>query len=305
MASRSSFRPPRPRGPMPSRPQTALAAVAPAALASLLLAGCGGGGGGSGAASSASVPSAAASAPPTADDATQRRAAMAEKLYLGVPRVPAGFSLDAAPAGATGPVATQHLKNTDLGATAPTPSHEVCSNDPAEALAWSELRASWQGAYSDLVETTVSERVFEFVRVPRSDTTARLRHRIFKCAYLDRAGTDLDADTGAAGLLKPAPVSVEALRTAAEYLWQFTAFNNADHVVLASSAMTASSGQAAWRIEMARLTRGANAADCDRIDRLAWTHVADPASGVLMRRLETLETFRARRENGVVQVCPN
>jgi hypothetical protein len=288
---------------MRSRPQTAVAAVALAVHASLLLGGCGGGG--SGAASTSSAPSAAASAPTPADDTMQRRSAMAEKVYLGVPRVPAGFVLDAAPAGATGPVATQHLKNTDLGATAPTPRHEVCSDDPAEALAWSELRASWQGTYSDLVETNASERVFEFVRVPRSDTTARLRHRIFKCAYLDRAGTDLDAGSGAAGVIRPTPVSLEALKAAAEYLWQFTAFNNADHVVLTSSATTASSGQAAWQIEMARLTRGATAADCDRIDRLAWTHVADLASGALTRRLETLETFRARRENGVVQVCPN
>jgi hypothetical protein len=304
MAPRSSFRPIRLPGSTPLLPPWA-ALVTATASASLLLVGCGGGGGGGTVASTSSAPSVAAAATVTVDDTVSRRTAMAEKLYVGVPRVPAGFVLDAAPAGATGPVATLHLKNTDLGASAPTPRHEVCTNDAAEALAWSEQRATWQGSYADLVETNGSERAFEFVRVPRADTTARLRHRVFKCAYLDRGGTDLDADSGAAGVLKPAPVDVAALRAAIEYLWQFTVYNNADHVVLASGAAVATDGQLAWRLEMARLARGATAADCDRIDRLAWVHVANTSSGALTRRLETLETFRARRENGVVQLCAN
>lgn len=307
MASLTPCRSSRPSGPLPSRPRAIAMAAAVGALASLTVGGCGGGG--SGTPSTSSAPSAAASAPTPApaptDDTAQRRTAIAEKVYAGVPRVPTGFVLDAAPAGATGAVATLHLKNTDLSAMATTPRHEVCSNDAAEALAWSEQRASWQGSYSDLVETTASGRVFEFVRVPRAETTARLRHRIFKCSYLDRAGTDLDADVGAAGLLRPVPVSTEALKSATEYLWQFTPFNNADHVVLASGATTGPGGQMAWQIEMARLTRGATAADCDRIDRLAWTHAADLVTGALTRRLETLETFRAGRGNGVVQLCPN
>lgn len=264
----------------------------------------GGGGGGSGTASTTTAtPTSAATSAPGAADETARRTAIAEKLYVGVPRVPAGFFVESTLPGITGPVATLHLLNTDLGAAAPTPRHEVCSNDAAEALAWSEQRASWQGSYSDLVETNASERLFEFVRVPRADTSARLRHRILRCGWLDRTATDLDVDTGAAGTLKALPVGVEALQFATEYLWQFTRFNNADHVVLAAGATGAASGQAGWRIEMARLSRGATAADCDRVDRLAWTHVADVAAGTLTRRLETLETFRARRDNGVVQLC--
>jgi hypothetical protein len=290
----------------PSRPSrcppagTALAALWVGALTA-----CGGGGGsGPGtAATTGSTPTSAATSAPGLADETARRTAIAEKLYVGVPRVPAGFYVEPTPPGITGPLATLHLLNTDLGSTAPTPRYEACSNDAAEALAWSEQRASWRGSYSDLVETNASERLFEFVRVPRADATARLRHRILRCDWLDRAATDLDADSGAAGTLKALPVGIEALQFASEYLWQFTRFNNADHVVLTAGAAGAAGGQAGWRIEMARLTRGATAADCDRIDRLAWTHVADVAGGVLTRRLETLETFRARRDNGVVQLC--
>lgn len=269
----------------------------------LLLSACGGGGD---AAPTGTPPPAAAAAPsqavPAASDATaSRRLGVAEKLYAGTPRVPEGFALEPAPAGITGPVATLHLKNTDVGL--PGARHELCSGDPAEALAWSEQRASWQGSYADLVETNASATRFEFVRVPRSDNTARLRHRVLRCSWLDRSGTDLDVDSGAAGVLKPAPVSVEALRDLAEYLWQFTAFNNADHVVLASAAGSAPAGQVAWQLEMARLVRGTGGAQCDRIDRLAWTYVADSASGALTRRLDVLESFGARRDAAGVSLC--
>jgi hypothetical protein len=223
---------------------------------------------------------------------------------VGTPRVPEGFRLDPAPAGATGAVATVHLKNADLpGAVSGAPRWELCSEDPAQALGWSELRANWQGSYADLVETNATESMYEFVRVPRSDTAARLRHRVFRCTWLDRNGSDLDAASGAAGTLKSLPVSEAALNRLAEYLWQFTPFNNADHVVIASAASGAGAGQVAWRIEMARLTRATTAGECDRIERLAWTHAADVASGALTRRLDLLESFRARRENGVVQLC--
>jgi hypothetical protein len=119
----------------------------------------------------------------------------------------------ATPPGLTGPLVTLHLLNTDLGATAPTPRHEVCSNDAAEALACQEQRSSWQGSYADLVETNASERLFEFVRVPRADPTARLRHRILRCAWLDRAATDLDLDSGAAGALTRRLETLESFRS--------------------------------------------------------------------------------------------
>lgn len=278
----------------------------PAAGAALFVVACGGGGGTSPTTTASASPTANASTPPAAnvDDTASRRLAAAGKLYAGTPRVPEGFRLDAAPAGATGPVATVHLKSSDLpGSTANGPRWELCSSDYAEALGWSELRASWQGSYSDLVDSSTTEASYEFVRVPRSDASARLRHRVFRCVWLDRAGSDLGADAGPAGTLKTLPVTAAALGSLAEYLWQFTAFNNADHVVLSSAATTAGADQVAWRIEMVRLTRAGGTGECDRIERLAWSHAAQADSGVLSRRLELLESFRARRSDGVVQLC--
>lgn len=276
------------------------------------MSGCGGGGSGAAAGSTAGSSSTASapigpgsSAPlaPNGDDTAARRLDLAAKLYAGVPRVPSGFLLEPAPQGLVGPLATLHLKNTDVDGAAPTTRHELCTEDAAEALAWSELRATWQGSYADLVETNASARWFEMVRVPRVDTTARLRHRVFRCDWLDRGSTDLDLDSGAAGALGMRPVTIETLQFAAEYLWQFSAFNNADHVVLTATAASAPAGQLAWRIEILKLLRGASPVDCDRIERLAWTHVADIASGTMTRQLALLETFRAQRQGGSVQLC--
>jgi hypothetical protein len=271
------------------------------ATAGVIVSACGGGGGGG----AAVAPAAVSTAPqaPATGAATSTEQGIAEQLYAGTPRLPADFYVDPPAAGATGTVATTHLKNTDVGAAAAGPRYELCTDDQAQALSWSESRATFQGAYADLVETNSSARMWELVRVPRSDSTARLRQRVFKCGYLDRSATDLDAESGPGGVLKELPVTAAALRTAAEYLWQFASFNNADHVVLNSSSASVTGDTIAHTIEMARLTRGAVTGECDRIDVLHWTHTATVATGALVRRLDTTQTFRAKRENGVVQIC--
>jgi hypothetical protein len=268
-------------------------------VATTMAAACGGGGG---AEVTPAVAVTAAQAPAASSSASADQA-IAEQLYAGTPRVPADFYMDSTSAGATGSVATTHLKNTDLGAASNAQRYELCTDDMAQAIEWSETRATFQGGYADLVETNTSSRMWELVRVPRNDVTARLRHRVFKCGYLDRAGSDLGMESGPAGTLKELPVSTAQLRTLVEYLWQFTAFNNADHVVLRSYAGGDAGGTLTHTLEMARLTRGALAGECDRIDVLRWTHSAAVASGALQRRLDTAQSFRARRDNGVVQLC--
>ena len=88
-----------------------------------------------------------------------------------------------------GTLSTRHLKNTDFatGPQAISPTYEVCTNDMAQAIDWSERQATWQGQYSDLVEVHSDTHMFEVVRVPRADVTAMIRHRVFRCDYLDRS----------------------------------------------------------------------------------------------------------------------
>src|SRR6185295_8875365 len=127
---------------------------------------------------------------------------LAARIYKGDARTPAGFDVETRPANVAGTIATKHLKNTDL-ATGPqgitTSVYEICTNDLAQAVDWSERQATWQGQYSDLSEVRSDARMFELVRVPRSDPSAMIRHRVFRCDYLDRSDTDLRADAGAAG----------------------------------------------------------------------------------------------------------
>ena len=44
------------------------------------------------------------------------------------------------------------------------PTYEVCTNDMAQAIDWSERQATWQGQYSDLVEVRSDARLFEVAR---------------------------------------------------------------------------------------------------------------------------------------------
>jgi len=276
-------------------------------LSSLLtLAACGGGGSGS-AAPAAAAPQAAAAAPsPAASPAPPVVGAgdmtLADRLYKGDARTPAGFDVESRPANVAGTLSTRHLKNTDF-ATGPQAignSYEVCTNDMAQAIDWSERLATWQGQYSDLVEVRSDARMFEVVRVPRADSTAMIRHRMFRCDYLDRAGTDLRSDSGAAGSMNQRPLNAAELEKLAEYLWQFTMFNNSDYAV-ESSVTTANGSTIVQTIRMGQLVRGASG--CDAIHLVDWTHTMNAADGSITRALTPVRSFSVKAAAGVAQAC--
>lgn len=272
-----------------------------ARLATLLLlaaamTACGGGGGTEGTPStgaqsnSASAPASVAN--PDLD--------LARRLYAGNERLPGGFYSEPRPANVTGTIATLHLKSGDLAPG--SAQFELCTDDDAEALEWSERVPAWQGQYTDVVETRVDARLFEIVRVPRADPSALLRHRVFRCGFVDRTATDLAAEAGPAGVLNARPVSLDALRQLVEYLWQFTPQNNADHVVISSTG-TDDGARLLHTLRMARLVRAANAGGCDTIEVLDWVHSLDVQSGGLHRTLGTVRRFGARVNGGNAELC--
>jgi hypothetical protein len=277
-------------------------------LATMTLAACGGGGSGAAAPSGNSQP--ASVAPPASQPAnlppsgngSAADLALADRLYKGDARTPAGFDVESRPANVAGMVSTRHLKNTDFvtGPQAITPVYEVCTNDLAQALDWSERQATFQGQYSDLSEVNSDAHMFEIVRVPRSDATAVIRHRVFRCDYLDRTGSDLRADAGAAGSMNQRPLTGPELEKLAEYLWQFTTFNNSEYAVESSSASNAS-GALVETIRMGRLVPGASG--CDNVQVLDWTHTMDATTGVLTRTLTIVRTFKAKNASGSTQLC--
>ena len=271
------------------------------------LAACGGGGGSASApASSNSQP--ASSSPPTPVVSTPPSTlaadlSLATRLYKGDERTPAGFDVEVRPSSVMGTLSTRHLKNTDLatGLQAAGPTFEVCTNDMAQAIDWSERQATWQGQYSDLVEVKSDARMFEVVRVPRADVTAMIRHRIFRCDYVDRSNTDLRADAGAAGAMNQRPLNADELEALSEYLWQFTMFNNSDYAV-ESSKRSASANTLTHTIRMGQLVRGSNGA-CDTVLLSDWTHTMSTVDGSLTRSLANVRTFQVKSVSSVAQGC--
>ena len=273
-------------------------------LASATFAACGGGGGGSAAPASSSSAQSVVT-PPAAEAPSTSTAdlSLADRLYKGNARTPSGFDVEARPSNVVGTLSTRHLKNTDFmtGTQAISPTFEVCTNDMAQAVDWSEHQATWNGQYSDLVEVRSDAHLFEIVRVPRADVTAMVRHRVFKCDYLDRSNTDLRADVGAAGSMNQRPLTATELEVLAEYLWQFTLFNNADYAV-ESSTRSANGSSLVQTIRMGQLVHGAAGA-CDTVQLLDWTHTMNTADGTLTRSLTNVRTFRAKSISGSTELC--
>ncbi|HET9863096.1 MAG TPA: hypothetical protein VFP37_06605 [Steroidobacteraceae bacterium] len=288
-----------------------LNAVALLALV-LLLSACGGGGGGgssaptSGQASSSSGNSAPVTVTPPASAASDADSAdleLAGRLYDGDARTPEGFDVESRPANVAGTISTRHLRNTDLatGPQAITPVFEVCTNDMAQAIDWSERQATWQGQYSDLVEVKSDDRMFEIVRVPRADVSAMLRHRVFRCDYLDRSGSDLRADDGSAGSMNQRPLTAAELDKLAEYLWQFTVFNNSEYAV-ESSSTTTNGNTIVQTIRMGQMIRG-TAGSCDTVKIIDWTHTMDATDGSLTRTLSDVRSFQVKSTAGGIESC--
>jgi hypothetical protein len=275
----------------------------------LLLAACGGGGG----ASSSSPPvstnntqPASVSTLPVSNAAPSTAAAdldLAARLYKGDARTPAGFDLESRPSNVAGTVSTRHLKNTDLasGPQAISQIYEVCTNDMAQAIDWSERQAGYQGQYSDIAEVHGDARMFEIVRVPRADVTAMIRHRVFRCDYLDRTNSDLRADAGSAGSMNQRPLTADELEKLAEYLWQFTLFNNSDYAV-ASSATTVDGSNIVQTIRMGQLVRG-SAGSCDTVQLMDWTHTMNSTNGSLTRTLSNVRSFQVKPASDGAASC--
>jgi hypothetical protein len=224
---------------------------------------------------------------------------IAELLYAGVTRTPDGFLADPVPP-AYQQVTTLHIKSNQLDASAVT-SFEVCTDDFAEALAWSETLALAAPAYLNLVDSSQGGRYFEFDRVANAEPERLVRMRVYRCAYLDRSGVALGSTTEAAGTLNTRPVDAVAMRELGEYLWRFTTYNNADHAVLGSEARGTATIEHV--LTLASLARGAGAGGCDRVTLHEWQHTADPATGVLGHDDVALRAFDVRRNAGVVSGC--
>jgi hypothetical protein len=227
---------------------------------------------------------------------------IAQLLYADSRRTPADFYQEVPPT-VQGYVATSHLKNTDLAGATNAPQYELCTDDWNSALAWSDQVAS-TAQTSNLVATNTTTRYYEFDRTRAGTPQGYIRSRVYRCNYLDRSNVDLLGSGSTAGQLNQRPLTGSELQQLAEYLWQFTAYNNYGNAVLKSSGTATSSGLQHTLI-IASLT-AATIGGCDHIHIVGWTHTADGQTGALSRDLQSLWDFGATRNAGVVEMCnPN
>jgi hypothetical protein len=128
-----------------------------------------------------------------------------------------------------------------------------------------------------------------------------LRHRVFRCDYVDRSSTDLRTDAGAAGSMNQRPLTAVELEKLAEYLWQFTLFNNSDYAV-ESSSTSASGSILVQTIRMGQLVRGMSGA-CDTVQLMDWTHTMNSTDGSLTRALSNVRSYKVKSTSNGVESC--
>ncbi|MEM7280831.1 MAG: hypothetical protein AAF438_04310 [Pseudomonadota bacterium] len=233
--------------------------------------------------------------PPGTGQTDQSKIQIAQRVYDDA-RLPVNFYSEPV----RDPTAFYNVQHVRSGDVAQTGDYEMCSDDFATALSWSEQLNGSQSLSGDLVETEESSMLFEFSRV-LSNTPDRYRiERVFKCSYLDR--TTLDPITGSAGVVNVRPLATSDVKTIAEYFWTFSAYNNVGSIVLESTSES-DDEVFSHTLSLARLLVGAGSNGCDYVELIHWQYDAHRTNGELNSREEPMGGFSARKEGSNVTLC--
>lgn len=255
--------------------------------------------GGSGSTSEAPPPTSgdpAAKALPTNDE-------ILAKVYDPNYSVPDGFFVDER-ASMTRSYTLHHVLD-------PSDSFELCTDDLVEAQSWEQSDNESRAVQGYYVTYTENDRYFEFARELSfaddvgniGDITSPGFARVFKCSHTNRDGVDRQLLDGYAGRLDFVKLDTGLLREFTEYLWQFEYFNVSDKKILASTAT--SPGTTLRHTLLLALVSNQGTDRCDLIDIVEWRFDADPVSGEIQRRFDTVRSFEADVVDGAAIVCAN
>ncbi len=186
-------------------------------------------------------------------------------------------------------------------------SYEVCTDDLVEAQALEDADNQSRTVSGYYVTSYENDRYFEFIRELSYTTdvgnigepTSPGYARVFKCNHTNRDGVDRGLVNGYAGKLNPGRLDPDALREFTEYLWQFTFFNVKAKKVIASYA--SDPGLRHTLLLAFVINQGSDS--CDRIDVAEWQFEANPASGEVTRRFETIRSIEASFAGGQPRLC--
>ncbi len=206
------------------------------------------------------------------------------KVYAPNVSVPNNFLVDAA-SQLTGSYTLGHLRSTDLDPQAAT-AYELCSNDMTQALDWSDTVTRSRGGL--MLSATESSRYFEFTRqIAGLDDWVALE-RVFRCDYLNRDGVDLGEAFGRGGQFNVTPVTLNEVRELAEYLWQFSAFNNPGHAVLESQGYSLGSTLRHALTIASRVPLAGEREGCDLIEIFDWHFDVLPDGAITTSKVPVL-----------------
>ena len=222
------------------------------------------------------------------------------KVYEPAITLPDGFYVDPRHEAVTSST-IHHIKSNVLASADQT--YELCTDDIAVALNWSEIDNAQRVTRGALVATEENDMYYEFVRMLDGLPDWVGYSRVFKCSYVDRSGSQFGALSGPAGRLTKQPFAVGDVRRLSEYLWGFSQYRNYGNVVLQSESF-ADSGRVGHTLTLATLRRGAGSVDgCDVVDVVDWELSAAMADGQMQSTLRTLFSFETRWNAGYPELC--
>ena len=192
---------------------------------------------------------------------------------------------------------TAHVRALDVDPDAAS-NAELCTNDVAAASNWFVQTAN---GYSDRAQQTGGretewfiEREYDLATVPDS----MLRLRVFQCTAVDRA---VDGNDIVARVNLPT-IGADSLKFVVEYLFTFSAENNALNAIVASSADSAA-GDPGHTLVRVHVRKFQGAGGCDRLELWQDTYVYSFADRLLRRRSTMIDTFAARVVGGDAELC--
>jgi len=163
---------------------------------------------------------------------------------------------------------------------------ELCTDDAAQALSWSDASNNYDSQKRDLVAQAETEKYFEFQR------TGGLRSRVHKCSYIDRSALDKLHPGPAMGTLNLRPITADRAKEVVEYLWFIDNQWIAGHKVLSTQAEVAASS-VIYIFDEAEIGLG-DFGLCDQIVLFKSTYSVDLSSG---------DISRTRGEQGKLMHC--
>ncbi len=177
--------------------------------------------------------------------------------------------------------------------------NEFCTNDLSRARALSEQSAESSSYYRRLVDTTATEKFFQFRRVYEQNPRDVLLSRVHKCTYIVPSNSfryagslgPLDEGSVFIGTFSPGPVTRAKVRELAEYLFFLEHYNSGG---VALSSVSRPGDEAIEHVIYGTSTTYGDFGICDEITLTAFSYRVNRETGRMQYSKDPIRTVKAR-----------